>query len=231
MTHRPAPPPGTNTDTGSAGARLWLALSLALGLPALLLGWVPLGQPLSAWPAHTQTLALQPDAGWQQAAWTWWTAAWLHGSAQHLHKNLLALALMAALGWMARPPVHVSLAWALAWPLTQIGMLGQPLPVYIGLSGVLHAGVIILALNQVLATGNRRRQIMGALLLLTLILKILMENPWQHTLIRPPGSDINVAPWAHLSGATAGAFFYLVTSVTRLAPSVKRLTCRQRTLD
>lgn len=194
------------------------------------MGWVPLDQPVASWPSWAQQLALHPDRGLHQPAWAWWTAAWLHGSAQHLYRNLGALALIAAMGWSARVSVQSALIWFLAWPATQIGMLGQPLHTYIGLSGVLHAGVGVIALHQLGNSDTRSHRIMGYLLAAGLILKILMENPWQHALIKPPGSDINVAPWAHLSGALSAAFICLFASVTNRLPSVKRLTRGRRTL-
>ncbi|MBI3382920.1 MAG: rhomboid family intramembrane serine protease [Aquabacterium sp.] len=180
-----------------------------------------------------QAGTLHPDAGWHQPAWVFWTSAWLHGSSAHLSRNLMALALLAVLGASARMPPRAALAWLLAWPLTQMGMLQQALHTYIGLSGVLHAGFTVVALHHLThpIQMDRHQRILGLILLAGLIFKILMENPWQHTLIRPAGSDINVAPWAHLSGAAAGAVVYLFTSVTTRALSVKRLTRKQRTLN
>lgn len=207
-----------------------MALCLALGLPAALMGWVPLDQPDATWPQWAQALALHPDQGWHQAAWSWWSAAWLHGSAQHLYRNLTALTLIATMGWIHRVPPQTALIWFLAWPLTQIGMIGQALHTYIGLSGVLHAGICAFALHQVTKQPITRKSLIGYLLLLGLILKILMENPWQYTLIKSPGSDINVAPWAHLSGALSAAAIGLFTSVTKRLPCVKRLTRGRRTL-
>lgn len=221
---RPAVAPGTWA---------WLITCLILGVPAALAGWVPLEQPSTQWPTWAQQWALHPDAGWHQPAWVFWTSAWLHGSSAHLYKNLTALSLLAILGVSARMPRHTTLAWLLAWPLTQVGMLNQPLHTYIGLSGVLHAGLTVVALHHLThpVQMDRRQRILGLILLSGLIFKILMENPWQHDLIRPIGSDINVAPWAHLSGAAAGAVAYLFTSVTSRARSVKRLTRKQRTLN
>lgn len=206
-----------------------------LGLPAVLAGWVPLDQPHTSWPAWAQTMALHPDAGWHQPLRAWWAAAWLHGSPAHLQHNLLALAALAALGTVLRASPRAALAWFLAWPLTQAGMLAHhPLHTYIGLSGVLHAGAAILAWDGLLGIRKhpgRTPRIPAAILLIGVVLKILMENPWHYTLIRPAGSDINVAPWAHLSGAVAGTLMFLFTSVTALTVGVKRLTQPPRTLD
>ncbi len=212
------------------GAILWLALSLLLGVPAACLGWVPLSQADSQWPHWAQALALHPEQGWRQPVWTWWTAAWLHGSAQHLYRNLAALALIAAMGYSTRIPRQSVLVWLLAWPLTQIGMTGQALHTYIGMSGVLHAGICTIAIHQLIQTGERRSTLLGCALLAGLILKILMENPWQQVLIKPLGSDINVAPWSHLCGALSAALVYFLTSMTNRLSSVKRLARERRTL-
>lgn len=219
-----------STRTAPDGTRLWLALSLILGVPAALMGWVPLDLPVSDWPAWARSLPLHPDQGWHQPVWALWSAAWLHGSALHLQRNLAALALIAALACSGGVSRQAVLVWFLAWPLTQLGILGQSLHTYIGLSGVLHAGACAIALHHVTKSEKRPQRIFGYLLLSGLILKILMENPWQHVLIKPPGSDINVAPWAHLTGALSAAVIYLFTSVTTVLPSVKRLTRGRRTL-
>lgn len=198
------------------GILLWWALCAALALPAWHMGWVPLNQVDATWPAQAQAWALHPDAGMQQNAWAWWTTAWLHGSATHLSHNLLALGLIAVLGALSRMPPRAALAWAIAWPLTHLSLLAQPAPLhtYIGLSGVLHAGVAVIAIQQVTAPRASPDKWVGRLLLLGLMGKILMENPWHHPLIRAAGSDINVAPWAHFGGALAGVFISLLISVT-----------------
>lgn len=211
----------------------WLAVSLMLGIPACLTGWVPMDEPAAQWPAWAQAMTLHPDAGWHQALRAWWAAAWLHGSAAHWHHNLLALSALAAFGMVLQAPPRAALAWFLAWPLTHVGMLHQPLHTYLGMSGVLHAGAAILAWHGLMSPKKPglAARIPAAILLIGLVLKILMENPWHYTLIRSPGSDINVAPWAHLSGGVAGTVMFLFTSVTALTAGVKRLTHRSPTLD
>lgn len=194
----------------------WLAVALALGVPASLMGWVPLDQPLSAWPRWAAALALQPDQGWQQPPWVYWTAAWLHGSADHYLGNLLALVAVAALGQAGRMPPAAALAWALAWPLTQIGMLAHPeLSRYIGLSGVLHAGVGVLGTFHLVARHDGAHSGMGTVLLGGLALKVFMENPWQTPLIASAESAITVAPWAHFSGSLAGCALGLLIALAR----------------
>ena len=130
-----------------APGRLWLALGavaaagavLAWGLPATWLDWQP------------QRASSQP--------WRAWSAAWVHWSPLHLAANLAGVAVLAALGWVAQLPRAAALAWAGAWPLTQLGLALRPdLAHYGGLSGVLHAGVAVAALWLVLGgPGNALR--------------------------------------------------------------------------
>ncbi len=75
----------------------------------------------------------------------------MHWSLLHLGANLAGVAVLAALGWVARLPCAAALAWGAAWPLTQLGLALRPeLTHYGGLSGVLHAGVAVAALWLVL---------------------------------------------------------------------------------
>jgi len=106
--------------------------------------------------------AAAPLAGvldWQAALglrqpWRLWTCAWVHWNAAHLAVNLAGGAVVAFVGWRARLPVDAAVAWLLAWPLTQLAMaalgadrVGAAMPHYGGLSGVLHAGVVVLGLT------------------------------------------------------------------------------------
>lgn len=150
----------------------------------------------------------QPALAWSQP-WRAWSAAWLHFSSLHLIANLAGTALVGALGWVGRVPRRTALAWFVAWPLTQAGLLAQPgLVHYGGLSGVLHAGVAAAALYLIVSTRGPRRAIGGALLV-ALVAKVLSEAPWGEALRHPAGWDIAVAPFAHASGLVAG----LLTSV------------------
>jgi len=145
----PASVPPPPSRQGSHG---WVALSLALGLVTL----------LGAWPGIPAVVrhGLDWQPGTTAQVWRWWTAAAVHLSPAHLGLNLLALGLVALLGQAAAMPRRAALAWALAWPLTQALMsaaaawpggpgaaIAQALPHYGGLSGVLHAGVVIVALR------------------------------------------------------------------------------------
>ena len=128
----------------------------------------------------------------------------VHYSGLHLLANLAGALLVGALGWAARVPARSVVAWAAAWPLTQFGLLAQPaLLQYGGLSGVLHAGVVVVAVHLVFE-GTRTQRRVGAATLLIVLIKVLNETPWAGPLSHPAGWDIAVAPMAHASGLVAG---------------------------
>jgi rhomboid family GlyGly-CTERM serine protease len=180
----------------------WLGVGLLLVLPSLLIAVRPgLARMALVW---------VPALAWSEP-WRWWSAAWVHLSARHLLANLAGAVLVLLLGWVARLPREAAWAWALAWPLTHLGLLLSPdLLRYGGLSGVLHAGVAVAAVALVRAAPQRRERVLGALLLAGLCAKVLGERPWAHTLVTLPGWDIAVAPLAHASGTVCGALLALV---------------------
>ena len=147
---------------------------------------------------------------WQPALaadepWRAFSAAAVHYSSLHLLANLVGAALVAALGLAAQVPPRSALAWFVAWPLTHVLLLARPeLAHFGGLSGVLHAGVAIVAVHLLLRATGRRRWIAAALLI-GLAAKVVAEEPWGDVLRHPPGWDIAVAPLAHATGLLAGA--------------------------
>ena len=168
-------------------SRLWLITAALFAAAALL-----------AWPVDRQLLLWHPDQPWRA-----FTAPLAHLSLQHLIANLAGCAALGWLGHAARLPVRASIAWWLAWPLTQLGLLLRPeLQSYGGLSGVLHAGVAIVVVELVQRRGRERW--VGIGLLLGLLVKLWIDDPFG-----PPGQlregwNIAIAPFAHLSGAVAG---------------------------
>ena len=105
----------------------------------------------------TAPLALALD--WQPALglrepWRLWTCAWVHWSAAHLFVNATGAVVVALVGWRARLSMAAAVAWFIAWPATQLLMaalgadrVAAAMPHYGGLSGVLHAGVVVLGLS------------------------------------------------------------------------------------
>jgi hypothetical protein len=67
----------------------------------------------------------------------------------------------------------------------------------------MHAGVAV-ACWQLLRAERGRRQAVGAALLAGMVVKLLLEAPWQAPLRQIPGWDIPIAPLAHSTGALAG---------------------------
>lgn len=128
----------------------------------------------------------------------------------HLGANLLGAGLLAALGWVARCDRHDVLAWWAAWPLTHLGLLAQPsLTQYAGLSGVLHAGVVVGAFGLIRRERQLRRTV-GLVMLAGVGLKLIMEQPWLGPLRMLPGWDFAIAPAAHVSGAGFGGLCALL---------------------
>jgi len=146
---------------------------------------------------------------WQPALalaepWRWWTAAFVHWSRLHLVANLTGLLVVMALGWAARLPAVSAVAWFIAWPLTQLGLLLRPeLTHFGGLSGVLHAGVAVAGWHVLRHSEGHRRWV-GAGLAAGLLVKLLSEQPWGPVLRHPADWDIAVAPLAHATGAVFG---------------------------
>jgi len=169
-------------------------------------GVVPLNDAEATWSPLARLWVLHPGAGLQQPPWVWWTSAWLHGSAAHLWGNLGGLALLAWMGHAVRVDRGCAIVWTLCWPLAQLGLLWQPeLPRYIGLSGVLHAGLTVVALHTLFGRARPLPRWLGGALMLGLVAKVLMENPGAPGLIPSPGWAITVAPWVHLCGVVAAA--------------------------
>lgn len=178
-----------------SGVPVWWSLALLLALGSILVRPTDRGQ-------H-DVLEWQPALALAEP-WRWWSAAWVHYSELHLLANLAGLLLVAALGWAGGVNRLSAIAWGLAWPLTHLGLLLQPaLSHYGGLSGVLHAGVAVVAV-ALWREGPQARRRVGQALVAGLILKLLLETPWAGPLRRPPGWDIDIAPFAHLTGAIAG---------------------------
>lgn len=175
------------------GSRAWIGLAILLGACAL-----------AGWPLPHDALDWQPALAAREP-WRAVSAVGVHYSAQHLIANLVGVVLAGAFGAVAQVPTRLAWAWLAAWPLTQLGLLARPdLAHYGGLSGVLHAGVAIVVVF-LLIVGTRAQRWLGGAVLLGLGAKIASESPWGDALRHPAGWDIAVAPFAHASGALAGA--------------------------
>lgn len=187
--------------------RAWGALALLLALAALAGWWLP-----------RESLDWQPSLAAREP-WRALTAVAVHYSPLHLGANLAGALLVGALGVVARVPWRIVLAWALAWPLTQLGLLMRPeLAHYGGLSGVLHAGVVAAALWLVVHDRGRR-QLIGVAILGMVLIKIIGEAPWGPAVQTRDGWDIAIAPFAHASGAFCGL---LCARLSLLLPSSSR---------
>jgi rhomboid family GlyGly-CTERM serine protease len=186
-----------------ASAWTWAALAVTLGLGSLVVFGLERWGVASDW-RPSLALDWQPSLSGSQP-WRAWSAGLVHFSELHLAANLAGCVLVAALGLTARVPTRCVVAWALAWPALHLGLWVQPaLTHYGGLSGVLHAGVAVVAVHLLLRPSRAQRRI-GALVLAGLAIKLVSEAPWAGAISRPDGWDVTVAPLAHVSGALAGS--------------------------
>lgn len=192
-----------------AERRAWPALAACFALAAVV-----------AWPLTPEAIDWQPARAAQEP-WRAWSAAFVHYSGLHLAANLAGALLVGALGHVARVPGRTVAAWALAWPLTQALLLLQPsLAHYGGLSGVLHAGVAVVAVH-LLFDGPAARRRIAAAIVFVLVAKLVGEAPFVP--VRPSGWDITVAPFAHATGALAGAICAIVAELlARARPTIGR---------
>lgn len=176
----------------TAGALAWLLLVMVMLVPAWLTG-----------------TGARPVIDWRPAVamsepWRWWSAAWVHLTAAHLLVNALGAAAVALAGVVAHLPWRAAAAWALAWPATHLLLLLRPsIASYSGLSGVLHAGVAVVAV-WVARSAHARSRPIGWALLLGLIAKVLFEAPWREALPYSESLGIATVPFAHAAGVLAG---------------------------
>jgi rhomboid family GlyGly-CTERM serine protease len=114
--------------------------------------------------------------------WRAWTAAVVHANGSHLAANAAGALLVGAYGVVARVPWRSTIAWLVAWPATQalLVVLAPSLARYVGLSGVLHAGIAVAALHVALTAGAGlgRRRAIGAATFAIVVAKVLLETPW-----------------------------------------------------
>ena len=180
--------------------RAWAGLAMLLGLLAL-----------SGWGVPGAAIDWQPTLALTQP-WRAFSAIGVHYSALHLLANLAGAAAVGVLGVAARAPGVAAWAWLIAWPLTQFGLLVEPtLLHYGGLSGVLHAGVAVVAVALLWPPNAPARRWVGLALLAGLAVKVLLEAPWGAPLRHPAGMDIAVAPLAHATGSIAGLLCAVVS--------------------
>ncbi len=186
----------------------WVMLSALLCLGAVVVTAISAeGGGTTASAPLANALDWQPALGLREP-WRLWTCAWVHWSAAHLLVNAAGAIVVAFVGWRARLPVAAALAWFLAWPATQLAMaalggdrVAMAMPHYAGLSGVLHAGVVVLGLSlawpiararaRPLATPSRMDPGFVATRASVIEPSRITEGPWAMT-----GLDESAAPTA-----------------------------------
>ena len=165
--------------------------------------------------AHSPELA--DLLAWHRASspleiWRLWTSAGLHWSPWHLVANLLGCLVLVAWGRGGDLGIRPTIAWLLAWPLTQASLwLISDMQHYGGLSGVLHAGVAIGAV-QLLARPHHAERSIGRWVLLGLAIKLLSETPElalvalgaRESVPLPGAPGFSVAYQVHWAGSLIG---------------------------
>ena len=196
--------PVEQAHTRNSHSNAWLTLT-AFYLLSSLIAW-----PLNL--AYHHAIDWQPTLAFSQP-WRAFSAAFVHYSPMHLAANMVGALMVGAFGWAAQAPRRLAVAWLIAWPLTQFGLLVQPsLLHYGGLSGLLHAGVVVVCMHLMLQGTQTQRRV-GCATLLVVLFKVLWEAPWKGPLNHPADWDIAVAPMAHATGVVAGVVASVVTGV------------------
>lgn len=183
----------------------WLLLCALHGVASMLLWWAGAG---------TVDLFIWRADGWTRQPWTLWTSAWVHLNTPQLIINQMALGALTAFAWVIRPHWTSTVAWLLVWPLAQGCLVLWPQIGYaVGLSGVLHAGVAVLAmqlLRQRIAIPQARRW--GGLLTLALLGKALLERGWAYPVVWDGASEVSVVQAIHLASTAWGLLLGLAVT-------------------
>lgn len=188
------------------GSRIWLLLCAMHGVASMLLWWAREGA-LDSLTWHMDTWAQQP--------WTLWTSAWVHRNTPHLIVNQVALGVLTAMAWILPPSRRACLAWLLAWPLLQWSLLLWPqIGHAAGLSGLLHAGAAIMAVELIIQrvpVDKARRW--GLMLAAGLAIKLLVAQAWLHPVVWDNSSEMSVVLAADLTGTLWGLLLALATTL------------------
>ncbi len=163
--------------------------------------------------------------------WRHITAVWAHLSGAHLLANLAGALVVAMFGAMVPCNRSDTWAWLAAWPLTHLLLLLQTeLRIYAGLSGVLHAGVVIACLALITRRRGNARLIGGAVLA-GLCVKLAGEDAWSAAVQHSAEWSFPVAVLAHASGAAAGLFCAAVAWATSLRAGGATLSDHKATTE
>jgi hypothetical protein len=178
-------------------SKLWLGLCLLHAVASMLVWWA--GEPW-AW-----NLTWRADH-WLHRPWTLWTTAWVHSHTPHLIGNQLAVGALAAVAWLLRPSPGAALAWLGTWPLLPLVLLWWPQVGYcVGLSGLVHAAVAVVAVHLVWGDAPiRKGPRWGGILLGGLLVKLAVERAWQWPVVWDDAASMSVVRAAHLAGAGLG---------------------------
>lgn len=180
--------------------KAWVAVCALIAGGSLLAAAFPGGQETTG--AQLQLLTWD-RIHWTARPWTLWTAAWISSSDGSLGANLLAFAILSALGAALGASRAAAIALLTAWPLGTLALpLWPQVADYAGLGEPVHAAAMVLA--AVLA-GRGALKPLAPLAMAAMGLKLIAERAWLQPVAFDPSWGSNVVYAAHLTGAAAGA--------------------------
>jgi rhomboid family GlyGly-CTERM serine protease len=140
---------------------------------------------------------------WFTHPWALWTAPLVHLSAAHALANAFAMAALlaiAALGGGRQLLRRYLMGLLIAWPLSTLSLALCPqVSSYVGLSGLIHAGIALLGILLLQCS-----RYLGLTLLLGLAVKLWQEQAWVQPVVWSADWGFNVVVVAHLYGAGVG---------------------------
>jgi hypothetical protein len=140
---------------------------------------------------------------WTARPWTLWSAAWVSASDGGLGANLLAFAVLSALGAALGAGRAAAIALFVAWPIGTLALLLWPqVTYYAGLGEPVHAAAMVLAAAL---AGRGTLKPLAPLAVAAMGLKLIAERAWLQPVAFDPSWGSNVVYAAHLTGAAAGA--------------------------
>jgi hypothetical protein len=155
------------------------------------------------WRFDVSATAAGRPASWQLGVWSLFSATLAPGSWVDLVIGCVSMLVLAVLGMCLGADRATVLAVLLAWPLSAAGLLAWPgVPLQDGSAAISYAMFSALGIHAIGRTATRAA---GAVLLVMLAIKLLLDHAWSRPVGYDPNWGTNLVYAAHLCGALAGA--------------------------